>query len=360
MISIFDFMNTSSCSNKYFALNKKERTALKLQLRIAPAEKCPKADVIAGLDIYCKMVDPGSLTDTNQIKDYIWNRKRHSGEARVMFFYLLYGNEGMVDGFSEFAYLPENRVLVIDYLCTRERNHVLFYNFYHMAAEEIERVLRKKGQFIRYYITELSLNKVNAVLADPDSNYFRRLLSAEGYKASQYPYYQPPLSRNEELREFGLAFKLASATSNEHFILDSAHYLCIVKELYLSHYLAWYESFPAGGGIGEIIKGLPIRIERELPRSHELEPISLVLCELFEEGQCPKYTAENITLLKEKTRRLGTAGFVAAWILFSLLTFILCVVFEKSKAVTVVCSFLTIIAGLISVISFGKNHFSPQ
>ena len=47
-----------------------------LQFSVLPAIKCPKKDVIAALDIYCKTVDQGSMTDTNQIKDYIWNSKK--------------------------------------------------------------------------------------------------------------------------------------------------------------------------------------------------------------------------------------------------------------------------------------------
>ena len=58
-----------------------------LQFNVVSAAKCPPKDVIEALDIYCKTVDPGSLTDTNQIKDYIWNNKAHSNEKRIMFFY---------------------------------------------------------------------------------------------------------------------------------------------------------------------------------------------------------------------------------------------------------------------------------
>ena len=168
---------------------------MRLQFDIVDASKCSKKDVIEALDIYCKTVDPGSMTDTNQIKDYIWNKKAHSREERIMFFYLLYDINGTVNGFSEFAYLPRNHVLVIDYLCTKDRNHVLFYLFYHMVVQEITEELKRKGLFIRYIITELSLSQTNGVLSDPDSNYFRHLLSNEGFSLSKYPYYQPPLLR---------------------------------------------------------------------------------------------------------------------------------------------------------------------
>ena len=164
-----------------------------LQFSVLPASKCSKKDVIAALDIYCKTVDPGSLTDTNQIKDYIWNFKNHCNETRSMFFYILYDQNSNVIGFAEYAYLPHNQVLVLDYLCTQQRNHMLFYNFYHMVLQEITDTLKKKGQFIRYIITELSLNQRDGKLVDLDSNYFRHLLSNENFKLLKYPYYQPPL-----------------------------------------------------------------------------------------------------------------------------------------------------------------------
>lgn len=110
---------------------------MRLQFTVLPATKCPKRDVITALDIYCKTVDQGSMTDTNQIKEYIWNPKEHAKEKRTMFFYLMYNQNNEVIGFAEYAYLPENQVLVLDYLCTSHRNHMLFYNFYHMALNEI-------------------------------------------------------------------------------------------------------------------------------------------------------------------------------------------------------------------------------
>ena len=94
-----------------------EVTVVLLQFSVLPASKCSKKDVIAALDIYCKTVDPGSLTDTNQIKDYIWNSKNHCNETRSMFFYILYDQNSNVIGFAEYAYLPHNQVLVLDYLC---------------------------------------------------------------------------------------------------------------------------------------------------------------------------------------------------------------------------------------------------
>jgi len=203
---------------------------LLLQFNVLPATKCPKKDVIAALEIYCKTVDSGSMTDTNQIKDYIWNPKKHINEKRKMFFYLMYNQDHEVIGFSEYAYLPGTQVLVLDYLCTLQRNHMLFYNFYHMALSEITTELKKKGLFIRYIITELSLNQKEGKLIDIDSNYFRHLLSNESYKLLKYPYYQPPLLKHEDAEEFNIAIKLLYSDNN-NFSLSKEQYILIIEEL---------------------------------------------------------------------------------------------------------------------------------
>lgn len=263
-----------------------------LQYRVASASNCPKKDVIEALDIYCKTVDEGSLTDTNQIKDYIWNSKGHDKEDRIMFFYLLYDDENNVCGFSEFAYLPMNRVLFLDYLCTDKRNHVLFYLFYNMVISEITSELKKKALFIRYIITELSTNQVDGVLSDRDSNYFRHLLTIEGFQLSKYPYYQPPLAPNDDDMEFNLAIKLVSAGVSSDLVLDKKLYLSLVHEIYFSHYLEWFANYTVQKEKTiSIIQGLYNRVEKEMPSNSTLESILLINCKLFDEGHCPKYNA---------------------------------------------------------------------
>lgn len=325
-----------------------------IQLKVAPAKKCPKRDVISALDIYCKAVDPGSLTDTNQISDYIWNIKEHQAEPRQMFFYLLYGSDGAVEGFSEFAYLPENQVLVLDYLCTRQRNHVLFYNFYHMALQEIEELLKRKGYYIRFILTELSLTNINGQLVDIDSNYFRHLLSNENYRLLKYPYYQPPLLPQDEVKEFNLAITVTGMPVDHSLILSKKQYLSIVKELYHSHYLAWYKNNPHFEGV---IETLLKRIEQEIIQNNDTDPITLVQCRLFDEGQCPKITAENITLQRQRKKKWKIIVPLFLWSSLAILTFLFCAIPYFSNFVAVACSFLTILAGLISIVSLRNDFF---
>ena len=329
---------------------------LVLQFSVLPAIKCPKKDVITALDIYCKTVDQGSMTCTNQIKDYIWNYKEHNKENRTMFFYLMYDKNQEVIGFAEYAYLPQTQVLVLDYICTSQRNHMLFYNFYHMVLSEITYELKKNGQFIRYVITELSLNQKDEKLIDVDSNYFRHLLSNENYRLLKYPYYQPPLFRHEKAAEFNIAIKLVSSES-DIFSLPKDQYLLIIEELYTSHYLTWFKneaSYP------EIIQNLLSRIKSEIPKNEGCDGISLIQCHLFEEGHCPKFTAENISIPKEQKRKLKVLISIVSWVILSIITFFLCLIPQFNSISTVLCSFFTIIAGIITIFSFRHEIFGSK
>lgn len=327
------------------------------QFEVIPAAKCSKRDVISALDIYCKSVDAGSMSDTNQIKDYIWNAKYHIHEPRKMFFHVLYGNNNSVEGFSEFAYLPENQVLVLDYLCTRQRNHVLFYVFYHMVLQGIEEELKKHGLIIRYIITEFSLTQAEGKLIDMDSNFFRHLLSNEDYKLLKYPYFQPPLLKHECAKEFNLAIKLIATGDGNPFVIEYPQYLAIVQELYFSHYLPWFKNDVA---YKEIITSLLERIQSEILKAKDLVPISLVQCRLFEEGQCPKLSVESITFSRAKKARWKKIVLLTTWILLPLLVLAVCILPQFSKIAGIVCSFLTIIAGIISIASVNKDIFSRK
>lgn len=329
---------------------------LVLQFSVLPAKKCPKKDVITALEIYCKTVDQGSMTDTNQIKDYIWNSKEHIKENRTMFFYLMYDNNHEVIGFAEYAYLPQTQVLVLDYLCTSQRNHMLFYNFYHMVLNEITDELKKNGQFIRYIITELSLNQKDDKLIDVDSNYFRHLLSNENYRLLKYPYYQPPLLKHEKAEEFNIAIKLISSENNA-FFLTKDQYLLIIEELYTSHYLTWFindASYP------ETIQNLLSRIKSEIPKNESSDGIALIQCHLFEDGHCPKFTAENISIPRERRRKRKALISIVLWVTLSISTFLLCLIPQLISVSTVLCSFFTILAGIITIVSFRHEIFGSK
>lgn len=319
-----------------------------LNFEIRPASKCSKRDVIAAIDIYSQMVDSSSRTDTNQIKYNIGNAKSRHTEKRDLFFYLFYGNNGKVEGFAELAFLHSSAVLVLDYLCTKERNHMLFYNFYHMVLEEIENNLKKHGLFIEYIVTELSLAKADGKLMDRDSNYFRHLLSNENFKLLKYPYYQPPLQKSGEAEEFNLAIKRYSKDTDNSFVLTQKQYLCIVEDIYMTHYLEWYRNYWDVDLYKQIVEKLLAHIKSEfLPSTPEA--LALVQCKLFDEGQCPKYEAENYTISAGRKQRRSKLIIIFVWFSLSAITAILCTFSIFAEWSAKLCAFLTIIPGLISL-----------
>lgn len=333
---------------------------MKLEYKTVRADKrSPKGDVTKALDIYIKNVDEGSLTNTNQILDYIYNPQKHKSEPRKMFFYILYNVNGDVEGFAEFAYLPQNNVLVIDYICTINRSNVQFYCFYQMAKQEIEETLKKNGEYVKYYVTELSLNQVNGKLIDYDSNFFRHMLSNENYIKLPYPYYQPPLTEDiEDVQEFSLAISLNSNSTIDTIFFRKEKYLHILKELYYSHYLNWFSNYRNREEYGNLLNQLYAKISSEITEDEKGIELALVKCKLYEEGQCPKISIENITLPHLKKQRRNKIATFSIWILFSVLTFIVCVIPCLSEYTTVACSFLTIIAGIISITTVRKDLFS--
>lgn len=328
-----------------------------LHFEVRPAAKCSKKDVITAMGIYSSTVDSGSRTDTNQIKSYIWNNQNNHNDKRDLFFYLFYGNDGSVEGFAEFAFLHTSRVLILDYLCTKKRNHMLFYNFYHMVLQEIENNLKRKSLFIEYIVTELSLARVEGKLVDRDSNYFRHLLSNEHFKLLKYPYYQPPLQSGGEMEAYNLAIKRYATDLDDSLFLTRKQYMQIVEDIYVAHYLEWYSGLGSGERYEQIIKALVACIESEFPVSSSPEPISFIQCKLLDEGQCPKFEIENYTISTEKKHHRRKIAVISIWLLLSVTTAFVCIVPIFVEWSAKLCSFLTIISGLISIVTFRKDIF---
>ena len=94
---------------------------------------------------------------------------------------------------------------------------------------------------------------------------------------------------------------------------------------------------------------LLIRIESEFLPATVPETIALVQCKLFEEGQCPKYEAENYTISAGRKLKRRKVIVILVWFMLSVITAALCTfsIFEEWSAR--LCAFLTVIPGLISL-----------
>lgn len=227
-----------------------------------------------------------------------------------------------------------------------------------MVKQEIEETLKKNGQYVKYYVTELSLNQVDGKLVDYDSNFFRHMLSNENYIKLPFPYYQPPLTDNiEDMQEFSLAISLNSNNTTDTICFKKDKYLQILSELYYSHYLDWFGNYYNREEYSAVLDKIYAKISNEISGDGKGIELALVQCKLYEEGQCPKISVENITLPRQKRKHIRKIVTFSIWILFSVLTFIACIIPCLTEYTTIACSFLTILAGIISILTAKKDLF---
>lgn len=312
-------------------------------------------DLTEALDIYIHTIDEGSESSTIQIRDYI--QKKHN-DKREMFFYILYVNNTVV-GFAEYGYLPQSEVLLIDYICTSPRNHTYFYNFYQMLFEDISELLKKKSYYIKYVITELSLKKDSEnKYIDVDSNYFRQLLTMEGFKILRTPYYQPYCNMKGELSisEFNLVIKPLINGLFPKTNIDATFYQEIMADIYMNHYAAWYEKYMNPNDVNKFFANLLERVKKEFVNKIEIDDITLVNCTLFQKGLCQQVSTENITLKKKRLYYAKQWIIRILCVLFSIATVFFCFWKRFDSIEIIICSVLTILSSVMSLLQFMKER----
>lgn len=324
--------------------------------RIKAVTSIKDKDLTTALDIYMHAIDENSDTSTSEIRDYIQNKY---DDNRKLFFYILYVNNSIV-GYAEYGYLPENQILLIDYICTNPRNHTYFYNFYHMIYEDINDILKKKNFYIKYIATELSLkkDKKNKYI-DTDSNYFRQLLSIEQFKVLKSPYYQPYRNAEHklEIMEFNIAIKPMVNGLYAKTEIDNNFYKAMLTDIYTNHYAVWYEKFMDSEQVENFFSDLINKIDKEFTNKVkiEIDDITLVNCVLFQSGLCKQISTENITLRKKQKYRFKQWVFRIGCVLFAVATGVLCYIDFFDSVVTFICSLLTIVSSTISLAQFIKE-----
>lgn len=312
-------------------------------------------DLTEALDIYIHSVDEGSETSTIQIRDYIQN---NYNDKREMFFYILYVNNAVV-GFAEYGYLPQSEVLLIDYICTKPRNHTYFYNFYQMLFEDISELLKKKSYYIKYIITELSLKKDDEnKYIDVDSNYYRKLFTMEGFKILRTPYYQPYCNMKGELSisDFNLVIKPLINGLFPKTNIDPTFYQEIMTDIYMNHYAAWYEKYMNPNDVNQFFTDLLDRVKKEFTNKIEIDDITLVNCILFQKGLCQQVSTENITLKKKRLYYVKQWLIRILCVLFSFATCFFCYLKRFDSIEIFICSLLTILSSVISLLQFMKER----
>ncbi len=321
--------------------------------------KKKKSDIVKALQIYISTVDlNSSYTNTNQIREHILTD--FQDEDRKLFFYNLYLNN-KIYGFAEFGFLPKTETLVIDYICTKERNHCAFYTFYKLALEDITKKLEKKKKHFKYIITEISLENDNGEYIDCDSNYFRKMLSLENYSLLKYPYYQPSLdySANQtNARGFAIAIKSVSNTVVDN-LLHKEQYLSIVEELYYSHYGVWYQKYFDRNIVFLHLEDLLKRVKKSIIEYKSADNITVVNCPIFEEGKCKSVNIQPITLGVKIKKKIAHISFIVLWFLISM---ICTLIFfqeptEMASIIGRVTSIISLVSGFITIFLYFRDFF---
>ncbi len=310
-----------------------------------------KKDINKAIDIYLSAIDiETSYTNTNQIKEHILSTSNSSN--RLLFFYNLYVNDEMF-GFAEYGYLPNTQTLVIDYICTKERNHCAFYTFYQLTIDDITKKLSKKNLYFKYIITEISLAQKNGLYCDIDSNYFRKMLSMDNFVLLKYPYYQPDLEHKPF--SFSIAIKSVSESSLSS-PLNSDAYIEIIEDLYINHYGEWYEKYLDREKVYTDLNKLLSKIKKEIAPQKDSNKIALVSCPVFEAGKCQNVNIEPLTVLKKIKRNIALVLLFCFWLIISTLSFIL-VSFADNQISSIVSTIISVISGVITIFLYIRDFF---
>ena len=229
-----------------------------------------------------------------------------------------------------------------------------------MIFEDISGLLKKKNYYIKYIITELSLKKDNEnKYIDVDSNYFRQLLTFEGFKILRTPYYQPYCNNmKQELfcEDFNIAIKPLINGLYSQTTVDKTFYKELLTDIYMNHYAVWYEKFMDQTKVNQFFTNLLNRAEKEFTDKIEINNITLVNCTLFQNGLCQQISTENITLKKKRTYYAKQWIMCILCVLFSIATGVFCYLERFESAEAFFCALLTILSAVISLGQFMKER----
>ena len=310
-----------------------------------------KKDIEDAIEIYLSTIDiETSYTNTNQIKEHILMNNRN--EERLLFFYNLYLNDQLF-GFAEYGFLPKSETIVIDYICTKKRNHCAFYTFYKLTTEDIYKKLKIKHLHVKYVITEISLNQQNGLYCDADSNYFRKMLSMDNFVLLKYPYYQP--SFNQKPLNFAIAIKSFSGSS-VNTPLSSNAYIEIIDELYMSHYARWYEKYLEKTMVYNSLYTLKEKIVKQISPQKDNNKIPLVNCPLFEVGKCKNVNIEPLTVSKKIKKKFTNAFIICFWLLVTFISTLL-IFFAAEDLYIKISTFVSLISGTITIFLYFRDFF---
>lgn len=142
---------------------------------------------VEAMKVYLRVMPADVKTDTNEIAYSLEHPVAANG--RKMFFFALRYQSATI-GFAQFAFLPNQKVLFMDYLAISEdyKKNSIFYPFFSMIMIYFNDI----GLNYDYFITEIGAQNHDEAV-DNDSAFLRKVLAMEDFKIIDAKYKQPCL-----------------------------------------------------------------------------------------------------------------------------------------------------------------------
>ncbi|WPP39742.1 hypothetical protein SK066_14035 [Paenibacillus hunanensis] len=211
---------------------------VKNSYKVKIASKGDDEDLIKALKIYNDETPPEIKTETNHILHWLESNNNDDFKFLIFIIYL----DNMVVGFAEIAYFRKIRTSFIDYLTFKSgyRLNAVFFPSFSL----IQNLMDKNGYESDYWVTEIN-NKKNGEHIDKESSFLRRLLSMENFGVIEFDYFQPALGENNFESFLPAKLHIKSNATTELKELSKNTVINLVKTIYFTYYLNWYQAFMA-------------------------------------------------------------------------------------------------------------------
>ncbi len=195
---------------------------------------------VEALSLYARYTPPALRTNTNEITYWVDNSDQYgSGKLLVMGFHC----DKKIIGFAEIAYLPNSKVVIVDYLTIDpgfRQNNVYFEFIAH-----VQKFILNSGWDVHYVVAEVG--KFDSNSPPESSRALVRLLKFSGFKVAKALYYQPQLGEknaDSEMEAILMVYPFGeNGGQGEQSSLAKKTYMDITKAIYFDHYLQWYRPY---------------------------------------------------------------------------------------------------------------------
>lgn len=289
---------------------------------IKPLTSSNDHDFTEAMKVYLRVIPADVKTDTNEIA-YAVDHPVGTNGRRMFFFALRY--QGNTIGFAQFAYLPKQKIIFMDYLAISGdyKKNSIFYPFFSMLMLYFNDI----GLNYDYFITEIGAQNHDEAV-DEDSAFLRKVLAMEDFKIIDARYKQPCLGIQKQ--ESNIDAHLYLKTSAPIYTITKEFYSSLLHEIYYEHYDQWYQVFLGDEEYTQYHQHIDNQygqILESLQNGQSIKLIDCISCECaYFSASCP---APHIT----------TAGYapqnkrkIPKWpisVLMIFITFLLSIVFYK-------------------------------